>query len=65
MWIESNLESYKNFKNVCDFRLRADHGRYFREHFLDCPSDVLRALMAQYEALTLLKDLSIQADLAR
>ena len=43
----------------------SDHGRYFREHFVDCPSDVLRALMAQYEALTLLKDLSVQADLAR
>ncbi len=32
---------------------------------MDCPSDVLRALLAQYEALTLLKDLSVQADLAR
>jgi len=43
----------------------SDHGRCFREHFLDCPSDILKSLLGQYEALTMLKDLSVQADLAR
>ena len=43
----------------------SDHGRCFREHFIDCPSDILKSLLGQYEALTLLKDLSVQADLAR
>jgi hypothetical protein len=33
--------------------------------FITLLPDVLRALLAQYEALTLLKDLSVQADLAR
>lgn len=43
----------------------SDHGRCFREYFIDCPSDILKSLLGQYEALTLLKDLSVQADLAR
>lgn len=43
----------------------SDHGRCFREHFVDCSSDILKALLGQYEALTVLKDLSVQADLAR
>ena len=42
-----------------------DHGRCFREHFVDCPSDTLKALSSQYEALTMLRDLSVQANLAR
>ena len=42
-----------------------DHGRCFREHFVDCPSDTLKALSTQYETLAMLKDLSIQANLAR
>ena len=42
-----------------------DHGRCFREHFVDCPSDTLKALCSQYEALTMLRDLSVQANLAR
>ena len=43
----------------------SDHGRCFREHFLDCSSPVLKSLLSQYESLTLLKDLSVQANLAR
>ena len=43
----------------------SDHGRCFREHFVDCSSHVLKALLSQYESLTLLKDLSVQANLAR
>jgi len=43
----------------------SDHNRCFREYFIDCPSDILKSLLGQFEALTLLKDLSVQADLAR
>ena len=43
----------------------SDHNRCFREYFIDCPSEILKSLLGQYEALTLLKDLSVQADLAR
>ena len=43
----------------------SDHGRCFREYFIDCPSDILKSLLGQFEALTMLKDLSVQADLAR
>ena len=43
----------------------SDHGRCFREYFIDCPSDILKSLLGQFEALTLLKDLSVQAALAR
>lgn len=42
-----------------------NHAKYFREHFADCPSEVLKPLLSQYEALTLLKDLYVQANLAR
>uniref|UniRef100_A0A0K2U366 BTB/POZ domaincontaining protein 7like [Nasonia vitripennis] n=1 Tax=Lepeophtheirus salmonis TaxID=72036 RepID=A0A0K2U366_LEPSM len=42
-----------------------DHSKLFREYGLDASVDVLRSLLDQYEISNVLKDLSVQADLAR
>ena len=43
----------------------ADHARHFKEHFSDKPVPLLSSLLEHYEVLLAMRDLKIQADLAR
>ena len=43
----------------------ADHAKHFKEHFSDKPVSLLSGLLEHYEVLLAMRDLKIQADLAR
>ena len=43
----------------------ADHARHFKEHFSGRPTQLLSSLLEHYEVLLAMRDLKIQADLAR
>ena len=43
----------------------ADHARHFKEHFSASPVVVVSSLLEHYEILLAMRDLKIQADLAR
>ena len=43
----------------------SDHARHFKEHFSNKPPSLLSSLLEHYEVLLAMRDLKIQADLAR
>ena len=43
----------------------ADHAKHFKENFSDKPAALLSALLEHYEVLLAMRDLRVQADLAR
>ena len=43
----------------------ADHARHFKEHFSASPEVLVSSLLEHYEILLAMRDLKIQADLAR